>query len=107
MMGASHEGRGRAARPPGTDVFTVRILYRDKESPGRFMGVVEQEAVVGQRGFVNKAELWRILDSAGRAPGSRGKRSSACGAGHPPSAVLDLIRHLREEEAATNPGEAC
>lgn len=44
MKGASREGRGPGARPPGTDVFTVRILYRDKETPGRFMGVVEEAA---------------------------------------------------------------
>lgn len=41
--------------------YTVRILYRDTEIPGKFVGVVEADGVAGKRGFVGLSGLMNIL----------------------------------------------
>lgn len=106
MKSAPRDDLRPGARKPGADVYTVRILYRDREAPGTLMGVVEEAGVAGQRGFVGKTELWRILDSSGRVSGGGGRRPSVRGADSPPNAVLELIRRLREEQSAPDPGDA-
>ena len=37
--------------------FSIRILYRDGNDPGKFVGVVERQGEEAKRGFVNMEEL--------------------------------------------------
>ena len=76
--------------------YTIRILYRNRETPEKFVGVVEGTGDTVTRGFVSMEGLWRILNSPG--PGSsrekpvsskeRGQRSR--------EELIDLFRSLRE-----------
>jgi len=49
--------------------YTIRILYRNKETPEKFVGVVEGAGDTVTRGFVSMEGLWRILNSPGQGSG--------------------------------------
>ena len=76
--------------------FTIRILYRNREAPEKFVGVVEGTGDTVARGFVNMEGLWRILNAPGPGAGrekavpsrDRGQRSR--------EELIDLFRSLRE-----------
>ena len=77
--------------------FSIRILYRDRNNPGKFVGVLERHGEEAKRGFVSMEELWKILDSYEPEP-DRGKVVSLEGEGRRPrEELIDLFRRLREE----------
>lgn len=77
--------------------YSIRILYRDRNNPGKFVGVVERHGEDSKQGFVSMEGLWKILDSfepdsdRGKVvPLERGGRRSR-------EELIDLFRSLREE----------
>ena len=77
--------------------FSIRILYRDRHNPGKFVGILEKQGEEAKRGFVSMEELWKILDSyeleldPGKVVSLEGKRR------RPREELVDLFRKLREE----------
>jgi hypothetical protein len=77
--------------------FSIRILYRDRNNPGKFVGVLEKQGEETKRGFVSMEELWKILDSyepesdRGNVVFLESKRR------RPREELIDLFRKLREE----------
>jgi hypothetical protein len=77
--------------------YTIRILYRNRETPEKFVGVVEGTGDTVTRGFVSREGLWRILNpsvpESGREKAvpsrERGQRSR--------EELIDLFESLREE----------
>ena len=43
--------------------YTIRILYRSRDNPEKFVGVVEGTGDTIARGFVSMKGLWRILNT--------------------------------------------
>lgn len=43
--------------------YTIRILYRNRDNPEKFVGVVEGTQGTIARGFVSMKGLWRILNA--------------------------------------------
>ncbi len=77
--------------------FSIRILYRDRDNPGKFVGVVERNGDEAKRGFVSMEGLWRILNSLDRGPDRGSKISSGMGGRRSRDELIDLFRSLREE----------
>ena len=78
--------------------YTIRILYRDRENPGRFVGVLERDRIPGKRGFVGLSGLWKVLlhaidDRAGSEPESPAG-NPATGEGR----MEEIFRLLREKD---------
>ena len=77
--------------------YSIRILYRNRETPEKFVGVVEGTGDTVTRGFVSMEGLWRILNSPGSGSGrgkavpSREREYRSRGE------LIDLFRSLREE----------
>lgn len=42
--------------------YTIRILYRDTENPGKIVGVVEADGAAGKKGFVDVYGLLQIMN---------------------------------------------
>lgn len=77
--------------------YTIRILYRNKESPEKLVGIVEGTGGTVTRGFVSMEGLWRILNSPGSGSG-REKAGSSGEVGHSSRGeLIDLFRSLRDE----------
>lgn len=77
--------------------FSIRILYRDGNDPGKFVGVVERQGEEAKRGFVNMEELWNILNSCKPEP-DRGKVVFLEDKRRRPrEELIDLFRALHEE----------
>jgi len=76
--------------------YTIRILYRNRETPEKFVGVVEGMGDTVTRGFVNMQGLWRILNSPGSGSGREKVVSSREGEHRSREELIDLFRSLRE-----------
>jgi hypothetical protein len=76
--------------------YTIRILYRNRETPEKFVGVVEGTGDTVTRGFVNMEGLWRILKSPGPGPGREKAVSSRERGQRSREELIDLFRSLRE-----------
>jgi hypothetical protein len=76
--------------------YTIRILYRNRETPEKFVGVVEGTGDTVTRGFVSMEGLWRILNSHG--PGSSGEEAVSSGEKEHRSReeLIELFWSLRE-----------
>ena len=76
--------------------YRIRILYRNRDNPEKFIGVVEGTQDRSTRGFVSMRGLWRILNpprpgwatEKADAPEADGRRSR--------EELLDLFWSLRE-----------
>ncbi len=76
--------------------YTIRILYRNRETPEKFVGVVEGTGDTVTRGFVSMEGLWRILNSPGPGSGREKAASSREGEHRSREELIDLFRSLRE-----------
>ena len=79
------------------DRHTIRILYRNGETPEKFVGVVEGTGDTVTRGFVSMEGLWRILNSPGPGSGREKAVSSREREYRSRGELIDLIQSLREE----------
>lgn len=77
--------------------YTIRILYRDRENPGRFVGLVESDGDEGGRGFVNKEGLWKILGSPDRGPYRHTNFSLPAGPGCTNGYLKEILQIISEE----------
>lgn len=77
--------------------FSIRILYRDRDNPGKFVGVVERNGEGAKRGFVSMEGLWRILNSPDRGPDRGNESASGEGRRRSREELIDMFRSLREE----------
>lgn len=77
--------------------FSIRILYRDRNNPGKFVGVVERQGEEAKRGFVSMEELWKILDSFEPEPDRGNVVSLESKRRRPREELIDLFRRLQEE----------
>ena len=76
--------------------YTIRILYRNRDNPEKFVGVVEGTQDTSTRGFVSMRGLWRILNTPRPgwdmekvdSPEADGRRSR--------KELLDLFWSIRE-----------
>lgn len=76
--------------------YTIRILYRNRETPEKFVGVVEGTGDTVARGFVSMEGLWRILNSPGPRSGREKAVSSKERGQRSREEMIDLFRSLRE-----------
>jgi hypothetical protein len=90
-------GKGGADRRTAMERYTIRILYRDRNNPRKFVGVVEEPGATVKRGFVSMDGLWRILKTP--TPGSGREKAASFGEERDSfrEDLLDLFRSLREE----------
>jgi hypothetical protein len=77
--------------------YIIHILYRDRNNPGKLLGVVEEPGDKVKRGFVSMDGLWRILRTPVSGPGRRQDASFGEGRDGSREELLDLFRRLREE----------
>lgn len=78
------------------ETYMIRILYRNRDNPEKFIGVVEGTKDTPTRGFVSMQGLWKILNTPrpgwdtekADSPEVDGRRSR--------EEMLDLFWSLRE-----------
>ncbi len=76
--------------------YMIRILYRNRDNPEKFVGVVKGTEDTITRGFVSMKGLWRILNAPspgqdterGTSPEAEGRRTR--------EELLDMFWSLRE-----------
>jgi hypothetical protein len=77
--------------------YTIRILYRNRKTPEKFVGVVEGTGDTVTRGFVNMEGLWRILNSPASGSGGEKAVSSRERGRRSRGELIDLFWSLHEE----------
>lgn len=77
--------------------YTIRILYRDRNNPEKFVGVVEGVEDKITHGFVSMKGLWRILNSPVSSQGKGKIVSTDKEEPRSREELIDLFCGLREK----------
>jgi len=78
--------------------YTIRILYRDRENPGRFVGVMETGGIPGKKGFIGLSVLWKVLLHAIDARAGSEPESPAGILAKGGGRIEEIFRLLREKD---------